>query len=181
MIVVRLDGEHGGVNWSDKEDNVFQFEPGEKRQMIFMPGSSAKFVLGVALEPISDLVRSQLKIDEQVGIGVVSVIEDSPAAQAGLQKYDVIVKANGSNIRELQDLIGPIERAGERQKALKLTLIRAGERLSVKVSPQSAAHGHESHDEHENENEHEFDSEIKVLKKQLQELRAVVEELKRAG
>jgi S1-C subfamily serine protease len=38
------------------------------------------------------------------GVGVLSVVADGPAAQAGLREGDVVVKVGDRNIRSLEDL-----------------------------------------------------------------------------
>lgn len=69
---------------------------------------------------------------------ILEVITDSPAAEAGLQKGDVIISMNGTEIRSLSDLVESIHNlpAGE---AAKVRLIRGLEEKEVELVPEFSA------------------------------------------
>jgi PDZ domain-containing protein len=48
--------------------------------------------LGVAVEPVPEAVTAQLSLDKGVGLLVTHVMKDAPAAKAGIQENDVLVK-----------------------------------------------------------------------------------------
>ncbi len=47
--------------------------------------------IGVACESLSPAMRAQLGLAEEQGVLVQDVVAESPAAQAGLRRYDVIL------------------------------------------------------------------------------------------
>jgi S1-C subfamily serine protease len=68
---------------------------------------------------------SELKLDSTDGVFIQSVIQDSPAAAAGIKAYDVIVKFNGVAVKNadgLADYIASVK-VGEK---VQLTLMRDG-------------------------------------------------------
>ncbi len=65
--------------------------------------ATPKTWLGVVLDEISDAVASQLPLDPGTGLIVEYVSPDSPAAKAGLQKHDVLVRLDD------QVLIAPVQ------------------------------------------------------------------------
>lgn len=72
---------------------------------------------------------------------LAEVMDDSPAAQAGLQANDKILQANGESLESWQQLTDKIrERAGQ---TLELTISRQGqtEQISVRVGEREGAEG----------------------------------------
>jgi regulator of sigma E protease len=61
------------------------------------------------------------------------VNENSPAAQAGLQKEDEILRINGRDTRRWEDVLESVKASGG--KALSLIVLRGGEQLTVEVKP----------------------------------------------
>ena len=65
--------------------------------------SAGKPYLGISLAAkIPPSVAAHLEIEG--GAMIIAVIDGSPAAQAGLKKHDIIVKAAGMKIRSRADL-----------------------------------------------------------------------------
>lgn len=75
---------------------------------------------------------------------ILEVKRDSPAAQAGLEKGDVIISMNGSEIQSLNDLVESIHNlpAGE---AAKVRLLRGLEEMEVEMIPRFSAIAAASH------------------------------------
>ena len=93
-----------------------------------------KFWIGVQSAPLPSDIREFLGLDEQIGLLVASVIEDSPAAKEGVQKNDVIIEVNDQPIRSLAELVHSINvRQGE---AIELRLNRKGSEVVVRVTPE---------------------------------------------
>jgi len=66
------------------------------------------------------------------GALVLAVDEDSPAKEAGFKPGDVIVKAGGKEVTDIDDLLSEIERA-EDKEMLSFLVIRRGKRITLKV------------------------------------------------
>ncbi len=89
--------------------------------------------LGVQAEEITKENYTKFGLREVRGVAVDKITENSPAAQAGLQKGDVIVKINGEEIsgtRKLTRLIS--ETAPDHQVAL--TILRNGAEQEIKAT-----------------------------------------------
>ncbi len=83
--------------------------------------------LGLAMQPVQlpDNVRGQLDTDQEYGVMVVGVEDDSPASQAGMLLGDTILSLGGehaTDVRSLHELLGP-ESVGT---TLTARYIRAG-------------------------------------------------------
>lgn len=88
--------------------------------------------LGVATVPAPPPVTAQLKLPPGFGLLVVDVVKDSPAASAGLQANDVLVKLDDQQLIEPNQL-AVLVRSRKPDDQITLTLIRAGETKSQPV------------------------------------------------
>jgi len=88
--------------------------------------------LGVTMEPVSDELRAQLPLDEGAGLILRNVSPDGPAAKAGLQKNDVLVKLDDQlliNSNQLSALV-LMKKDGEK---VRLTYFRAGKSATAEA------------------------------------------------
>jgi membrane-associated protease RseP (regulator of RpoE activity) len=92
------------------------------------------FWLGVECESVGEALRAQLKLEEGKGLMVRQVFPDSPAAKAGIQANDVLVRFNETSLGEISDLARAVADAKDRESTL--VLIRGGEAQELKVAPQ---------------------------------------------
>lgn len=88
--------------------------------------------LGVGVEPVASAVGQYLGLNEGVGVIVRVVKEDSPAAEAGLQPKDILIKLNDTDITSAEALGAQIKNLGS--YSATLTLIRGTETLSVDLA-----------------------------------------------
>jgi regulator of sigma E protease len=118
---VRLYGEEGKVG-KDKE-RAFSNKSRKVRIGVLLAGVVMNFVLAMGL---FGLVYSVLGIPEQAGqVEVLTVMENSPAAKAGLEENDIIVAVAGREIDNTEDFVEIInQRRGE---SVTLELSRGGE------------------------------------------------------
>lgn len=83
--------------------------------------------LGVAAEPVSDEVRAQLPLQSGEGLTVRHLMPESPAAQAGLQEHDILMRFDDQILvssEQLRSLV-KMRKPGD---TVKLAYLRKGEK-----------------------------------------------------
>ena len=91
--------------------------------------------LGVALAPpeVAARLRRAVGLDERAGLLVRGVVDDSPAAAAGIREGDLLTKAGDRELAVPEDLFGVlagVEAGGQ----LAIALVRGAEELTVTVT-----------------------------------------------
>jgi len=110
-----------------------QILPGRLRQR---QPSVEKYTVGLQCRPVLDsTLRYQLNLDEQIGLIVVRVLEDSPAADAGIQPHDILLYADQASLTSIPDLHEAVNRAGQEGLPLSLNLLSQGQEKGVEVQP----------------------------------------------
>lgn len=89
--------------------------------------------LGVSIVPLSEEYAQQLSLKNTDGALVGGIVEDSPAAIAGLLVGDVILKVNGDKIENYGDLIGIVDDASI-GSTLKMVVWRRGKEITLSVT-----------------------------------------------
>lgn len=91
---------------------------------------SSHWRLGITLDRVDKATASQLGINRERTSMIASVVDGSPAERAGLKKYDIITRVNGSEEADVDDVLDAIRgaRAGEE---FKLTVLRGGQPVEV--------------------------------------------------
>ena len=97
---------------------------------IMTKGEISKPYIGVTVTPVKE---DLLAYGIPRGAEIVSVNEDSPAEEAGLQEKDIIIGANGEEVKSSDDLV-KIVSACEPGEKLELTVYRAGEKVDITVT-----------------------------------------------
>ena len=95
-------------------------------------GSVSRGWLGVLIQDVDRALAESFKMDKPHGALVSKVLEDSPAAKAGIEVGDVIVEFNDANVgtsAELPPLVGSAA-VGEKTP---LVVMREGKRKSLTV------------------------------------------------
>ncbi len=95
--------------------------------------SKAKPSLGLVLQPLTPDVAQQLGVQDTRGVLVRSVMDDSPAANAGFHPGDVIVEVNHHQVRTVNELRGALEKQ-EKNAPLLFLVHRNGASLYVAVT-----------------------------------------------
>jgi len=93
-------------------------------------GRATHAYLGIEPAPVTREVAAQLGLDQAAGILVMNVGDGTPAAKAGLQPGDVIVRLDDKPIDTVEDLFGELRqhRPGER---VTLTVVRDGREQQI--------------------------------------------------
>lgn len=96
-------------------------------------GKIARPWLGVALGNVTPDVADMLGLQSPEGAIVGQVVAGSPAARAGLQKYDVILELDGQKIKNANDLVNKVQTMKIGQQ-VQLKVYRRGQTLDVSVA-----------------------------------------------
>lgn len=115
--------------------------PGTVPQMFWQNGDLPHEVvrpsdhwLGVQCGRMIPALRAQLGLDEDQGVLVVAVVDDSPAAKAGIEEHDVLIQAGDRKLTKVQDLIDEVDAVKDGK--LSVELIRKAKKQTVEVSPE---------------------------------------------
>jgi membrane-associated protease RseP (regulator of RpoE activity) len=82
--------------------------------------------IGLMVEPISDDLREHLDIPENSGVVVTQVVENGPAAEAGIRRNDIITAVNDRPVGSLDALRESVEASANPGKELRLSVISKG-------------------------------------------------------
>jgi hypothetical protein len=93
----------------------------------------SKYWLGLQASPPSPALQAQLKLPKDQGLLVEALQPESPAAKAGLQQYDILLKGNGKPVANLGDLVNLLDQVKDGK--LTFDLLRAGKHETVTVTP----------------------------------------------
>ena len=91
--------------WRDKGEKTLEIKIGETPDdnVALKSTNKSKTLLGLEVRPITPDIARQLNLRGGDGVLVFSVEDESPAAEAGLQRGDVIREVNRQRVRSLQD------------------------------------------------------------------------------
>jgi serine protease Do len=92
--------------WRDKTTKTVEIRVGETpdENVALKPGGNrGKSLLGLDVRPITPDIARQLNLRNTEGVVVARVDDDSAAAEAGLQRGDVIREVNRQRVRSLQE------------------------------------------------------------------------------
>jgi S1-C subfamily serine protease len=94
--------------------------------------------LGIAVAPpyVARRLRRAVGLPERDGLLVRGVEDGSPAATAGVSAGDLIVSANGADVRNADDLWAVLDDAGD---AVELGIVRGADELAVRVTFETGA------------------------------------------
>ena len=90
--------------------------------------------LGVGIQSLTQDLAKQLDVKPRSGVAVTQVFPDTPAAKAGLETGDVIVKFNGEAVRDPQQLQLAVERC-ELGKSVPVEIVRDGKTRELSYEP----------------------------------------------
>lgn len=93
-------------------------------------GKVRRAYLGVGIQPVTGQLAGELAVKPRSGVAVTKVMEGTPAAEAGLQEGDVIVRIAGQVVKTPQALQLAVERSpiGDR---VELQVVRGGETIDL--------------------------------------------------
>jgi len=100
---------------------------GDEKSDLEKPG-----YLGVHLQDIDSGLAKALQLGDKTGVLVSEVVDDSPAATAGLEDGDVILEFDGAAIEGAGDLSQAVRKTSPGQE-VELVVVREGEQQTVKI------------------------------------------------
>ena len=129
----RIDGDDGRGGEDQRRFRQRRIEARRELQS----GEDGEYVypyMGVGIDSINLFIQEQLGLPDTRGALVVSVTEEQPAALAGLVRDDVITAINGDAIVDSDGLISYLVFETEVGETVDLTVIRAGETLTIPLT-----------------------------------------------
>jgi hypothetical protein len=95
--------------------------------------------IGVSVGTVEPALRAQLQIPQDEGLIVINVVKDSPAAAAGIQPNDILLKLDGNSLEDQAKLIQLVQ--AKERKTVALEILRAGKRQTIQITPQPRTMG----------------------------------------
>ena len=95
--------------WRDQAEKTLEVRVGQapderQAQQQQRPGSGrARSMLGLEVRPVTPEIARQLNLRTTEGVIVVKVEDGTPAAEAGVQRGDVVKQLNGQTVRTMAD------------------------------------------------------------------------------
>jgi len=86
--------------------------------------------VGISLEELSEVAKAQLGITD--GVVIQDVVPDSPAAKAGIQKFDIVTKIGDQSVKAPEEVP---EVLGKSKGELTFSVVRSGKPQVIKVTP----------------------------------------------
>lgn len=112
-----------------------------ERRSVRQPGFRAapqpvsRYWIGVGGGLLPAEFRAQLDIDDNEGVLIRTVSPEGPAAEAGVEAFDIVLRANGKPISDLGQLADIVGEQGEMKGRVTLELLRKGKRKTLWVTP----------------------------------------------
>ncbi|MBN2295300.1 MAG: PDZ domain-containing protein [Pirellulales bacterium] len=91
--------------------------------------------LGIGVEKLSPAVISQMPdlLKDGQGVLISEVVEDSPAAKAGLKKYDIVTRYDNQKVLSPEQFVKLVQH-DQPDRVAKLTVIRRGNLKKMEVT-----------------------------------------------
>ena len=97
------------------------------------PPTTPERWIGVVCTPVGEPLRAQLKLADGQGLLVREVVPESPAAKAGLQRYDIVLTVNDKALDNSADLVAAVRAADD--AGLELKILRKGAEQTISIQP----------------------------------------------
>ena len=126
--IVSPSGGSAGIGFAVPSDMVSKVVAGLQNG-----GKIDRGWLGVQIKPVSDDVASALGLAPGEGTMVEKVMGDTPAAAAGLQAGDIVLKFGGNEIKDAHDLTRTVAGTAP-DTATTIEVLRKGEHITLDVT-----------------------------------------------
>lgn len=88
--------------------------------------------LGVVLQDVTPSMAKALQMDEKTGVMVNEVVDDSPAAKAGLEDGDIILTFDGQTITDYGDLTNAVRKTSPGDN-VEVGVLRGGQKKNFQI------------------------------------------------
>ncbi len=96
-------------------------------------GAVKRGYVGITFKELDEDAAAELHVDRTAGLYVTDVIPGGGAAEAGVQKGDIITKVEGNNAYESSDLQEPVGRLEPGDK-VHITVLRGGDEKNLTIT-----------------------------------------------
>ena len=97
------------------------------------PAEPSEYWLGIECLPVPGALRAQLSLPEKQGLLVEGIAPNSPAAKAGIERYDILLRAGDKPLTEPRELVEAVQAAKDAKLAIEL--IRGGQHKTIEATP----------------------------------------------
>ncbi|MHA5057461.1 Do family serine endopeptidase [Acinetobacter schindleri] len=125
-------GGYMGLSFSIPIDVAMEVADQLKRN-----GKVTRSYLGVSLQDIDRNLAESYKLSKPEGSLVTQIAPNSPAAKAGLQAGDIILKYNGTDISRTSELLNYLNRSAPKQQ-IQLEVLRDDKRRNINATLSAA-------------------------------------------
>jgi serine protease Do len=93
--------------------------------------------IGVTVRDVDETDAQNNKLSGPAGVVIEEVSEESPAAEAGLKKGDIVVEFDGERVRSVRQFTRLVQETPVGRKS-QTAVMRGGQRISITVEPREA-------------------------------------------
>jgi serine protease Do len=121
--------------WRDRQQQTVEVKLGELpgERAAAAAGPAGKSGLGLTVQPVTPDVARQLDLKDPSGVVVTRVEPSGPAAEAGLQRGDVIVEVDRKPVKSVDDFEKLTTQSGGKQVLMRVQ--REGTAMYVALAP----------------------------------------------
>ena len=134
--IVNTKGEIIGMTAGSASKGTFAIPINTVRQVateLIEHGKVARGWLGVSIQDVDSVLVEKLGLDRPMGALINNVLEDTPAAEFGLQKGDVIVAINGETIKNVNHLRAAVAMY-KPATTVSISILRDGQTQDISVT-----------------------------------------------
>jgi hypothetical protein len=134
----KSDGDVVQIGKSDKADSSSNLPPVGAVDDEESRTAPPKFWIGLlgGAIPADHPLRSHVDLPENQGLLVADIVPKSPAENAGLKKYDILLKGNGKDLYEMKDLVDLVMSEGAKKGQITLDVLRRNKHESINLKPE---------------------------------------------
>jgi serine protease Do len=116
------------------EKKTIQVQPHIKVYFGPVQPAPPAFWIGVTVAPVEPALRAQLKLPADQGLIATQIIDNGPAAKAGLKVNDILLTMGEKPLRDQAALVDLVQKLGDEHVAVDI--VREGSRRTIDVTPE---------------------------------------------